>query len=206
LGFNRMRSMPHAAETLTRGCGWFALFVGTGVGYVFGLLSQQSTALDQTFVHHLMTQSLFGHIPTFSVSLFILLRVGFQLSTDAELRAQWTRGQQAVSFAIACALVCLMAWAWFFVAVMFGFWLGLMQALSGFAHPVWDAFWMDFEWFNLLHAALRMAVLAIVLSAMTYIETNLLKNRPDELSLLMSRFVTLGFAAIVAVELTDMLL
>jgi hypothetical protein len=198
--------MSHSAEALTRGCGWFALLVGTGFGYVFGLLSQQSTVIDQTFVHQLITYSLFGHIPTFFVSLFILLRVGFQLSTDAEVRAEWTQGHQAVSFALACALVCLIGWAWFFVAVMLGFWLGLSQALSGFAHPVWDAYWMDFNLFNLLHAALRMAVLAITLSVMTYIETSLLSSRPDQLSMLMSRFMTLGFAVIVAVELTDMLI
>jgi hypothetical protein len=65
---------------------------------------------------------------------------------------------------------------------------------------------MDFNLFNLLHAALRMAVLAIALSVMTYIETSLLRSRPDQLSMLMSRFMTLGFAVIVAVELTDMLI
>jgi len=201
-----MRLIFHSAETLSRGCGWFALVVGTGIGYVFGLFSQQSTAIDQTFVHQLITYSLFGHIPTFFVSLFILLRVGFQLSTYAEGRTEWTQGHQAVSFALACALVCLIGWAWFFVAVMFGFWLGLMQSLSGFAHPVWDAYWMDFDLFNLLHAAFRMVVLAIVLSVMTFIETSLLKSRPDQLYMLMSRFTTLGFAVIVAVELTDMLI
>ena len=198
--------MFHSAETLTRGCGWFALVVGSGFGYIFGLLSQQSTAVDQTFVHQLITNSLFGHIPTFFVSLFILLRVGFQLSTDAEVRAEWTQGHQAVSFAMACALVCLIGWAWFFVAVMFGFWLGLSQSLSGFAHPVWDAYWIDFDLFNLLHAALRMAVLSIALSLMTYVETSLLRSRPDQLSMLMSRFMTLGFAVIVAVEVTDILI
>jgi len=201
-----MRLMFHSAETLTRGCGWFALVVGSGFGYIFGLLSQQSTAVDQTFVHQLITNSLFGHIPTFFVSLFILLRVGFQLSTDAEVRAEWTQGHQAVSFAMACALVCLIGWAWFFVAVMFGFWLGLSQSLSGFAHPVWDAYWIDFDLFNLLHAALRMAVLSIALSLMTYVETSLLRSRPDQLSMLMSRFMTLGFAVIVAVEVTDILI
>jgi hypothetical protein len=41
---------------------------------------------------------------------------------------------------------------------------------------------------------------------MTYIETSLLRSRPDQLSMLMSRFMTLGFAVIVAVELTDMLI
>jgi hypothetical protein len=75
-----MRLIFHSAETLSRGCGWFALVVGTGIGYVFGLFSQQSTAIDQTFVHQLITYSLFGHIPTFFVSLFILLRVGSQPS------------------------------------------------------------------------------------------------------------------------------
>ena len=107
---------------------------------------------------------------------------------------------------MACALVCLIGWAWFFVAVMFGFWLGLSQSLSGFAHPVWDAYWIDFDLFNLLHAALRMAVLSIALSLMTYVETSLLRSRPDQLSMLMSRFMTLGFAVIVAVEVTDILI
>lgn len=198
--------MFHYAETLMRGCGWFAWIVGSALGYVVGLVSQQSAAVDQTWVHQIITHSLFGHIPSFAVSLFIVLRVGFQLSTDAEVRAEWTEVHQSVSFAFACAWVCLMGWAWFFVAVMFGFWLGLMQSLSGFAAPVWDAYWMDFDLSNLLHAALRMAVLAIALSIMTYIETSLLRSRSDQLSTLMSRFMTLGFAVIVTVELTDMLI
>jgi len=201
-----MRVIFHSAQTLSRGCGWFALTMGSGIGYGVGFLSQQSAVTDQTVAHQLITYSLFGHIPTFCVSLFILLKVGFHLSTDVHLRAEWTQGHQAVSFAIACALVCLLGWAWFFVAVMFGFWLGLSHALSGFAHPVWNAYWMDFDLYHLVHAALRMAVLAFALSAMTFIETSLLRSRPDQLAMLMSRFMTLGCAVIVAVELTDMML
>jgi hypothetical protein len=200
-----MSSIAHSAQKLARGCGWFALLMGTGVGYVIGLFSQQGALVDQTLAHKFITYFLFGHIPTFLVSLFILLRVGFQLSTDDDVRAEWTQGHQVLPLALACALVCLLAWAWFFLAVMFGFWLGLMQALSGFAQPVWNAYWLDFAWSNLSHAALRMTLLALALSVMTYVETSLLRNRPDQLAMLMSRFMTLGFAVIVAVELTDML-
>jgi len=201
-----MRFIFHSAQTLSRGCGWFALIMGSGVGYGFGLLSQQSAVTDQTLAHQLITYSLFGHLPTFCVSLFILLKVAFHLSTHAGLRTEWTQAHQAVSFALACALVCLLGWAWFFIAVMFGFWLGLTHALSGFAQPVWNAYWTDFDLSHLAHAALRMAVLALALSAMTFIETSLLRSRPDQLAMLMSRFMTLGSAVIIAVELTDMLI
>lgn len=194
----------HWAEKLSRGCSLFALMVGIGLGYAFGFFLQQRSFLEPTITHQLLTHVLFGHLPTFLVSAFILLRVSFQLSTDEQSRVEWTSTQQLVSYAVGCALVCVLVWAWFFLSSMIGFWLGLMHASNGYAKPIWNAFWFDFDLNHLLHASFRMTLLAASLSVMTFVETSFLRARRNELGTLMSRFMIFGMVMIVGIELVDM--
>ncbi|WP_146178938.1 hypothetical protein [Limnohabitans sp. Jir61] len=201
-----MNLVFHWAEKLARGCGWFALCVGVLLGGAFGFATQLSVSLDPNLIHQVLTHFLFGHLPTFLVSSFVLLRVSFQLTTESEMRVDWVQGQQAAAYSLACALVCLMAWVWFFLSAMLGCWLGMMFALNGYAMPVWDAFWFDFDLSHLFHAALRMLLLALSLSVMTLVEVFFLQARRHQLGLLMSRFMTIGMFLIVAIELLDVTL
>jgi hypothetical protein len=196
----------HWAEKLSRGCGWFAALIGGASGASIGYLSQRGVLLDPNVSHQFLTHVLFGHLPTFLVSSFVLLRVSFQLATESQMRATWTQGHQAVVYSTACAIVSLMAWAWFFLAAVLGCWLGMMLALSGYAMPVWLTFWVDFDFNHLLHAALRMLALAMVLSLMTFIEVNFLQMHRHQLGLLMARFMTTGMFLIAGIELLDLTL
>lgn len=194
------------AEKLARGCGWFALSAGIGLGGVFGWFFQQGASFDITLTHQVLSQVLFGHLPTFFVSAFILLRVSFQLSTDDQTRAEWTGGEQALAYAIGCAMVCVMTWTWFFLSAMLGFGLGLVQTLGGDALPAWNAFWFDFDFHQLVHAAFRMSLMACALSLMTFIEISFMRTRMHQLGILMSRFMTVGMVMIVGIELLDITL
>jgi hypothetical protein len=196
----------HWAEKLSRGCGWFAALIGGAAGAGVGYLSQRGVLLDPNVSHQLLTHVLFGHLPTFLVSSFVLLRVSFQLATESQMRVAWTQGHQAAVYSIACAMVSLMAWAWFFLAAVLGCWLGMMIALSGYALPGWQAFWIDFDFNHLLHAALRMLTLALALSVMTFVEVNFLQTHRNQLSLLMARFMTIGMLLIAGIELLDVTL
>ena len=173
---------------------------------MLGYLSQRGVLLDPNVSHQLLTHVLFGHLPTFLVSSFVLLRVSFQLATDSQMRVEWTQGHQAAVYGIACTLVSLVAWAWFFLAAMSGCLFGMMLALSGYAMPAWQAFWFDFGLDHLLHAALRMLMLALVLSVMTFIEVNFMQTHRHQLGLLMARFMTIGMFVIAGIELLDMTL
>lgn len=194
----------HWAEKLSRGCGWFAAVIGGGAGAGIGFLSQRSVLLDPNVSHQLLTHVLFGHLPTLLASSFVLLRVSFHLATESQMRVTWTQGHQAVVYSTACATVSLMAWAWFFLAALLGCWLGMMLALSGYAFPAWQAFWIDFDFNHLLHAALRMLALALALSVMTFVEVNVLQTHRDQLGLLMARFMTIGMLLVAVIELLDM--
>ena len=162
--------------------------------------------LDPNVSHQLLTHVLFGHLPTFLVSSFVLLRVSFQLTTESQMRVAWTEGHQAAVYSTACAMVSLMAWAWFFLAAVLGCWLGMMLALSGCALPAWQAFWIDFDFNHLWHAALRMLALALALSVMTFVEVNFLQTHRHQLGLLMARFMTIGMLLIAGIELLDVTL
>lgn len=192
------------AEKLSRGCGWFAVCVGTALGLAFGVLSQKISSVDPGYTHQILTLILFGHLPTFFVSAFVLLRVSFQLATDSDMRADVRDGEQMSAYGFACALVSVMAWIWFFLAVMFGCWLGMMYAFGGYAESVWISFWVDFDLVYLLHAALRMVLLALSLSALAFFELNFLRVHHEQLGMLMSRSMTLGMALIVGIELLDL--
>lgn len=194
------------AEKLARGCGWFALCVGVGLGGVFGGFFQQGASFDIALTHQVLSQVLFGHLPTFFVSAFVLLRVSFQLSTDEQTRTEWTGGEQALAYAVGCAIVCVMTWTWFFLSTMLGFGLGLMQTLGGDAWPAWDAFWFDFDFHQLAHAAFRMSLMACALSLMTFVEISFMRTRRHQLAILMSRFMTVGMVMLVGIELLDITL
>lgn len=196
----------HWAERLSRGCGWFAAVVGGVAGAGVGFLSQRGVLLDPNVSHQLLTHVLFGHLPTLLASSFVLLRVSFHLATESQMRVAWTQGHQAAVYSTACAIVSLMAWAWFFLAAVLGCWLGMMLALSGYALPSWHSFWIDFDFNHLLHAALRMLALALVLSVMTFVEVNFLQTHRHQLGLLMARFMTIGMLLIAVIELLDMTL
>jgi hypothetical protein len=198
--------MFYLAEKLARGGGWFSVVVGGALGAAFGFFSQRAITLDPGLTHQILTHVLFGHLPTFFVSSFVLLRVSFQLTIDPEMRAEWTQGEQATAYSLSCAVVSLMVWAWFFLAVMMGYWLGMMLALSGYALPVWNAFWFDFDLAYVGHAALRMMLLALALSVMTFIEVNYMQTHKHQLGMLMSRFMTIGMFLIVSIEVLDVML
>jgi hypothetical protein len=199
-----MELLFHSAEKISRGCSLFAWSVGTAIGYGFGFYFEQRSYLEPELTHQFLTQTLFGHLPTFLVSAFILLRVAFQLSTDQQSRTKWNSTHQMLSYAGGCAFVCLMVWAWFFLASMLGFLMGITHASRGFAKPIWESFWLDFDFQNIFHALFRMVLLAIALSVMTFIETSFLRAARHELAALMSRFMMLGMLIIVCVELIDL--
>lgn len=201
-----MRSIFHWAEQLARGCGWFACVVGLGCGWAVALFFQNASWLNADLAHQMLTHVLFGHLPTVLVSAFVLLRVGFQLATDDSTRTEWNHSNQVATYALACALVGLLAWAWFFLSAMAGFLIGLVQTAQGSAFAYWTAYWVDFDLGHLLHAVGRMVLLSLALSAMTFIEVNLLRAHRDQLGMLMSRFMTLGMFLIVAIEALDITL
>lgn len=194
------------AEKLVRGCGWFSLFLGIGSGWSLGYWSHKVVLVDSNLLHQFLTHILFGHLPTFFVSSFVLLRVGFHLATESDMRSEWTSSEQASKFAISCALVSLLAWAWFFFSAMLGFYLGLLQVSDGYAAPFWSSYWLDFDLTHIFHAMGRMCLLSVVLSGMIFLEVNFLREHRDHLGMLMSRFMTLGMFLILLIEILDVTL
>ena len=93
------------AQKFLQGCGWFALIVGGLAGAGFGLLTQhESAVLEPQVSRELFTHALLGRLPTMLVAAFVLLRVNFQLATDAGLQLL-RAGGSALDAAIAVQLV-----------------------------------------------------------------------------------------------------
>lgn len=195
----------HAGRFLA-GCGWYAMVVGGGIGLCFGVYSQtQSGLIDPEYLRQLFTDGLLGRLPTLLVAAFVLLRVNFQIATDRSFQRFWSDADQGVSYVLACGLTCLLAWAWFFLAVLSGTWLGMMQSHSGYGHVVWVAYWGGFEFQALAHAAVRMLLLSACLSVLTFFELRLLKADEAHGHAMMSRSMILGMVMIVAIEILDLL-
>ncbi|MFM7026162.1 MAG: hypothetical protein ACKOWC_08935 [Limnohabitans sp.] len=195
------------AHKFLRGCGWFALLVGGVSGAAFAWLSQhESGVLDPQISRQIFTHVLLGRMPTVLVAAFVLLRVNFQLATDPGLARRLHDGHLTADYVLACALACVMAWAWFFLSVLAGSWLGMVQALSGYGQVVWESFWTEFEFRYLAHAGARMLMLAASLSALTFFEVRFLQAHEEPSHQMMSRAMTLGMLVIVGIEVADFFL
>lgn len=202
----RETSVYAHAEQFLAGCGWFAVVVGGGMGWCFGWYSQhQSGVIDPEFLRQLFTHGLLGRLPTLLVAAFVLLRVNFQMATDQRVQRVWGGGDEALSYVLACGMTCILAWVWFFLAVLGGAWLGMMQSHAGYGHGAWASYWVGFEFHALAHAALRMLSLAAGLSVLTFFELRLLKTHQERGHAMMSRSMIVGMLLIVAIEVLDLL-
>ena len=200
------RNVYERAHQFLAGCGWFALIVGGGLGLVFGLYAhQQSGLLDPSYLKEIFSHVLLGRLPTVLVAAFVLLRVNFQMATDHTFEHVWTQTRHSLTYVVACGVTCMLAWMWFFLAVLIGSWLGMMQSHAGFGQGVWEAYWGEFEFQYWLHAGLRMLLLAAALSGLTYFEIKLLKSHQNWDSHMMSRSMTVGMVIIVGIEVLDLL-
>lgn len=193
------------ANRFLAGCGWFALLVGGGLGLGFGVYSQSHAGmLEPDWLSQIFSHVLLGRLPTILVAAFVLMRVNFQIATDQSFQHVWSGADQGLAYMLACGVTCMLAWAWFFLAVLGGTWLGMMHSHAGFGQTVWESYWGEFEWAFLLHACVRMLMLALCLSALTFVEIKLLKTHRDDGHTMMSRAMTLGMAMIAGIELLDL--
>lgn len=196
--------MLDLAHKFLRGCGWFAVIVGGFAGLGFSLLSvYESARLDPQISREVFNHLLLGRLPTLLVAAFVLLRVNFQLATDAGLARRLHDGRQTGAYVMACALACLTAWMWFFLSVLVGSWLGMMYGFSGYGQAVWESFWGAFEWTFLAHAGLRMLLLAACLSLLAFLEVWFLQAHQGQSHRMMSRAMTLGMLTIIGIEVAD---
>ncbi len=196
--------MFNLAHQFLRGCGWFAVLVGGAAGVVFSVIAvHESGVLDPAVSRELFTHALLGRLPTLLVAAFVLLRVNFQLATDAGLARRLYDGRQTEAYVLACALACVVAWMWFFLCVLAGSWLGMMQGLSGYGHTVWESFWIEFQYRYIVHAGVRMLLLAASLSLLAFLEIRFLQAHEDATHLMMSRAMTLGVLLIIGIEVAD---
>lgn len=192
-------------QNFLRGCGWFSLIFGGAIGVVFSLVSvHESGVLAPSVGRGLFTHLLLGRLPTLLVAAFVLLRINFQLATDVGLARRLFEGRKTAAYAGACILACLVAWIWFFLSVLGGSWLGMMLGLSGDGHGVWESYWIDFQYADFIHAAIRMILLAFCLSLLAFIEIHVLQSHQDSAHLMMSRAMTLGMLLIIAIEVADL--
>ena len=192
------------AQKFLRGCGWFAVLVGGAAGLGFSWLSvHESTRLDPQITRELFNHVLLGRLPTLLVAAFVLLRVNFQLATDAGLARRLHDGRQTGAYVMACTVACLMAWMWFFLSVLAGSWLGMMQGFSGYGQSVWESFWGEFRFFYIAHAGLRMLLLAGFLSLLAFLEVRFLQAHEGQTHRMMSRAMTLGMLSIIGIEVAD---
>lgn len=194
----------HLTQTFLLGCGWFAILLGGLLGLTFGVVTQTGDlAIDPTWSRQLFAHLLLGRLPTLLVAAFVLLRVNFQLATDA----QWVQvlfvHKKFGAYVLACVVASMLAWAWFFLSVMAGSWLGIMHSFSGFGQLVWESHLGEFQFVQLLHAAFRMLVLALGLSLLTLVEIKFLSMQADQMHLMMSRTTILGVVMILGIELLD---
>ena len=193
------------AHNFLRGCGWFALIFGGALGLVFSLVSvHESGVLDPGVGRELFTHLLLGRLPTLLVAAFVLLRVNFQLATDAGLARRVYDGRQTSAYALACILACLMAWMWFFMSVLAGSWLGMMLGLSGYGQSAWESYWIDFKYAYFIHAGIRMLLLAVCLSLLAFVEIKVLRSHEESRHLMMSRAMALGMLLIIGIEVADL--
>ena len=196
--------MLDIAQKFLRGCGWFAVIVGGLAGVVFAWLSQhESGVLEPQISRQLFAHVLLGRLPTVLVAAFVLLRVNFQLATDTGLARRLYEGRQTGDYVLACALACVTAWMWFFLSVLAGSWLGMVQSDPGYGQTVWASFWAEFEFGYLAHAGARMLLLASGLSLLTFLEVRFLQAHEGQNHHMMSRAMTLGMLLIVGTEMAD---
>jgi len=192
------------AHQFLRGCGWFAVLAGGGAGIVFSMIAvHESGVLNPSIGRELFTHVLLGRLPTLLVAAFVLLRVNFQLATDAGLARRLHDGRQTRAYAFACAMVCLVAWIWFFLSALAGSWLGMMQGLSGYGQTVWESYWVEFQYSYIVHAGFRMLLLAACLSLLAFVEIRFLQAHEGNTHLMMSRAMTLCVLLIIGIEVTD---
>lgn len=196
--------MLDIAQKFLRGCGWFSLIVGGLAGMAFAWLSQhESGVLEPEISRQLFTHVLLGRMPTLLVAAFVLLRVNFQLATDTGLARRLHEGHQTGAYVAACAMACVMAWMWFFLSVLSGSWLGMVQSDPGYGYRVWASFWTEFELDYLAHAGARMLLLATGLSLLTFLEVRFLRTHEGQNHHMMSRAMTLGVLLIIGIEVAD---
>ncbi len=196
--------MFELAQKFLRGCGWFAVIVGGTAGLGFSWLSlHESARLDPQISRELFNHLLLGRLPTLLVAAFVLLRVNFQLATDAGLARRLHEGRQTGAYVMACAVACLTAWAWFFLSVLGGSWLGMMHGFSGYGQAIWESFWGTFRFMYIAHAGLRMLLLAAFLSLLAFLEVRFLQAHEGQNHRMMSRAMTLGMLTIIGIEAAD---
>ncbi len=196
--------MFNLAHQFLRGCGWFAVLVGGLAGMAFSVIAaHESGVLDPAISRELFSHVLLGRLPTLLVAAFVLLRVNFQLATDAGLARRLHEGRQTGDYVLACALACVVAWMWFFLSVMAGSWLGMMHSLSGYGQTVWESFWVEFQYPYIIHAGVRMLLLAGCLSLLAFLEIRFLQAHEGKTHLMMSRAMTLGVLLIIGIEVAD---
>ena len=196
--------MLDLAQKFLRGCGWFAVLVGGFAGLAFSWFSvHESAQLDPQISREIFNHLLLGRLPTLLVAAFVLLRVNFQLATDAGLARRLHDGRQTGAYVLACALACLTAWMWFFLSVLAGSWLGMMYGFSGYGQAIWASFWGAFPWTYLAHAGLRMLLLSAFLSLLAFLEVRFLQAHQGQSHRMMSRAMTLGMLTIIGIEVAD---
>jgi hypothetical protein len=194
----------YLAQTFLSGCGWFAILLGGALGLSFGIVTQTGVLpLDPEWSRQLFSHLLLGRLPTLLVAAFVLLRVNFQLATDAQFLQVLFEHKKFGAYVLACVLVSMLAWSWFFLSVLAGSWLGMMLGLSGFGQLTWETHLVEFQFAQLLHAAFRMLVLALGLSLLTFVEIKFLSMQPDQMHLMMSRTTIFGVVMILGIELLD---
>lgn len=163
----------------------------------------ESGLLDPAISRQIFTHWMLGRLPTLLSATFVLLQINFHLATDAGLARRLLTGGQTLEYSLACVLACVLAWMWFFLSVLFGSWLGMMQSLSGYGHAVWESFWVDFQYPFIIHAGLRSLLLAVCLSMLAFVEIHFLQDKQDSPQQTISRTMLLGVFLIISIEIAD---
>lgn len=195
------------AQRLLRGCGWFALCVGTALAGLTCWLLDGALMAQPQWAQQVLVHFLWGRVPTLLVAWFIVLRLNLHgMLTPALVESVVQNRLSPWGLGWASVVTACLCWMWLLLvaALLTGLGTQLLlgtHAQSLLAHLLGDSASQPF-W----HGGLRLLVLAMAVAWVSFIEWHFLDGRQLAPGMAFMRAMTLGALGVVGLELADFFL